>query len=61
MDPKILKEQKDEHGYLMNEIINDFKKKTKDPFVLQLLNTQIINNYLFAWLAFVIYPYTNSK
>lgn len=48
MDPKILKEQKDEHGYLMNEIINDFKKKTKDPFVLQLLNTQIINNYLFA-------------
>ncbi len=48
MDAKELKEQKDEHGYLLSVVIEKFKKKTKDPFILQLLNTQIVNNYLFT-------------
>lgn len=33
----------------MNVVIEKFKKKTKDPFVMAALNTQAVNNYLFIW------------
>lgn len=31
----------------MNVVIEKFKKKTKDPFVMSALSTQAVNNYLF--------------
>lgn len=33
----------------MNVVIEKFKKKTKDPFVMAALSTQAVNNYLFIW------------
>jgi hypothetical protein len=44
----VLEEQKDETGCLLAQVISSFRKQTKDPFVLQFLNTQTVNNYLFA-------------
>ena len=38
---------KDENSHLMSLITTNFKKTTKDPFILQLLSTQAINNHLF--------------
>lgn len=38
---------KDENGELIDIIFSNMKKSTKDPFILQLLKTQTINNHLY--------------
>lgn len=47
IDPKLINQLKDEHGYLMDLISADIKKNTKDPFIHQLLTTQMVNNFVF--------------
>lgn len=47
IDEKLLNAQKDEHSYLMDAITSDIKKGTKDPFIAQFLNTQMVNNFVF--------------
>lgn len=42
------KDKKDESTLLMDYVSSDIKKSCKDPFILKLLKTQIINQYLFA-------------
>lgn len=44
---KILNPQKDEHSCLMDVIAAQIRKSTKDSFVTQVLNTQMVNNYVF--------------
>jgi hypothetical protein len=44
---KIQNPQKDEHSCLMEVIAGQIRKSTKDPFVMQVLNTQMVNNYVF--------------
>jgi len=41
----------------MTKIANDIKKNTKDPFVHNILSTQMINNFIFDWYIIV---YINS-
>ena len=40
-------DKKDDLSYLMEIISADIRKTTKDPFISQVLNTQIINNFVF--------------
>jgi hypothetical protein len=47
LDEKLLNPQKDEHSCLMELIAGQIKKSTKDPFVAQVLNTQMVNNFVF--------------
>jgi hypothetical protein len=47
IDLKAENGQKDEHTYLMEVISGEIRKSVKDPFIIQLMNTQIINNYVF--------------
>ena len=51
MDLNELGESRDEHSELMRMVCVEVKKNTKDPFVHQLLNTQMINNYVFMWVV----------
>lgn len=47
VDEKLLNQQKDEHSCLMELIAAEIRKNSKDPFVSQVLNTQMVNNHVF--------------
>jgi uncharacterized protein YeaC (DUF1315 family) len=47
LDEKQLNPQKDEHSCLMEVIAAQIRKNTKDTFVMHMLNTQMVNNYVF--------------
>lgn len=47
LDERMLNPQKDEHSCLMELISAQIRKSTKDPFVTQVLNTQMVNNHVF--------------
>jgi hypothetical protein len=47
IDERLLSPQKDEHSYLMDMIAADIRKGTKDPFVTEMLSTQIVSNHIF--------------